>query len=79
MEHKINKLKIMIVGGAGVGIANMELYFTKDAGLKIFSFGQRKKKKRNNNDNKIMHSECHRPMTPRSHYRTFDMLLSTIA
>ena len=53
MEHKINKLKIMIVGGAGVGMANMELYFTKDGGLKIFSFGQRKKNKRNNNDNKL--------------------------
>ena len=49
----------MMVGGAGVGIANMELYFTK-GGFKKFFFGQRKKKKENNNNNnnnKIMHSE----------------------
>ena len=59
MKHKIDKFKIMMVGGAGVGIANMELYFTK-GGFKKFFFGQRKKKKENNNNNnnnKIMHSE----------------------
>ena len=48
----------MLVGGAGVGIANMELYFTKEGGFKKFFFGQKKKKKENNNNNnKIMHSE----------------------
>ena len=61
MKHKIDKFKIMMVGGAGVGIANMELYFTKEGGFKKFFFGQRKKKKENNNNNnnnnKIMHSE----------------------
>ena len=50
-----------MVGGAGVGIANMELYFIKEGGFKKFFFGQRKKKKENNNNNnnnnKIMHSE----------------------
>ena len=74
----------MLVGGAGVGIANMELYFTKEGGFKKFFFGQRKKKKENNNNNnKIMHSELSPPydttITPRSHLRTFDMLLSTVA
>ena len=40
----MDKLKIMMVGGAGVGIANMKLYFTKEGGFKKFFFGQRKKK-----------------------------------
>ena len=47
----------MMVGGAGVGIADMELYFTKEGGFKKFFFDQRKKKNNNNNNNKIMHSE----------------------
>ena len=69
-----------MVGGAGVGIANMKLYFTKEGGFKKFFFGQRKKKKKKII---IIIKLCipsdHRPMTPRSHHRTFDMLLSTVA
>ena len=59
----------MMVGGAGVGIANMELYFTKEGGFKKFFFGQRKKKKK---IIIIIIKLCipsdHRPMTPRSHH-----------
>ena len=59
----------MMVGGAGVGIANMELYFTKEGGFIKFFFGQRKKKKK---IIIIIIKLCipsdHRPMTPRSHH-----------
>ena len=71
----------MMVGGAGVGIANMEFYFTKEGGFKKFFFGQRKKKKKIIIIIiiKLCIPSDHRPMTPRSHHRTFDMLLSTVA
>ena len=62
----------MLVGGAGVGIANMELYFTKEGGFKNFFFGQRKKKKKIIIIIIIIIKLCipsdHRPMTPRSHH-----------
>lgn len=58
----------MMVGGAGVGIANMELYFTKEGGFKKFFFGQRKKKKKIIIIIKLCIPSDHRPMTPRSHH-----------
>ena len=60
----------MMVGGAGVGIANMVLYFTKEGGFKKFFFGQRKKKKKIIIIIiiKLCIPSDHRPMTPRSHH-----------